>query len=115
MRLIRILLVIIAVVCIGVALSYPIRYRLAQNENNSNMDELAAMRASVQDTDAPSPDASGAPVEEDGGQAPDAGEGTDADMPRQPAASISSTFLPSRAAVTAAPTPPGPAPHTARS
>lgn len=45
MRLIRVLLVIIAVVCIGVAVSYPIRYRLAQNENNSNMDELSAMRA----------------------------------------------------------------------
>ena len=44
MRLIRVLLVIVAVVCIGVALSYPIRYRLAQNQNNANMDELSAMR-----------------------------------------------------------------------
>ena len=44
MRLIRVLLVIVAVVCIGVALYYPIRYRLAQNQNNANMDELSAMR-----------------------------------------------------------------------
>ena len=45
MRLIRILLVIVALVCIGVAVSYPIRYRLARDENNSAMDELSAMRA----------------------------------------------------------------------
>ena len=45
MRLTRVLLIIIAVVCIGVAVSYPIRYRLARDENNSNMEDLAAMRA----------------------------------------------------------------------
>ena len=44
MRKTRILLILIAVVCFGVALSYPIRYRLAQDENNANMDELANMR-----------------------------------------------------------------------
>ena len=44
MRFLRVLLVIIAVVCIGVAISYPIRYRQARDENNANMDELAAMR-----------------------------------------------------------------------
>lgn len=52
MRLTRILLIIVAVVCFGVALSYPIRYRLAQNENNSNMEELSALRARTQQTEA---------------------------------------------------------------
>ena len=37
-------MVIIAVVCLGVALSYPIRYRQAQEENDTNMEELAQMR-----------------------------------------------------------------------
>ena len=52
MRLTRILLIIVAVVCFGVALSYPIRYRLAQNENNANMEELSALRAKTQQTEA---------------------------------------------------------------
>ena len=81
MRWIRILLVIVAVVCIGVALSYPIRYRLAQNENNSNMDELAAMRARVQDTDDVPGDV---PVETDGGDASDAEEDVAPGVPRRP-------------------------------
>ena len=36
MRSVRILLVIVAVVCFGVALSYPVRYYLAQKSNNDN-------------------------------------------------------------------------------
>ena len=81
MRWIRILLVIIAVVCIGVALSYPIRYRLAQNENNSNMDELAAMRARVQDTD----DAPGdGPVGTDGGDVSGEEEDVAPGVPQRP-------------------------------
>ena len=66
MRLTRILLIIVAVVCFGVALSYPIRYRLAQNENNSNMEELSAMRAKIQqnETDADETTAEGTPASE---------------------------------------------------
>ena len=44
MRIARVLLVIIAVVCLGVALSYPIRYREAQEKNDSDMETLAQMR-----------------------------------------------------------------------
>ena len=47
MRFVRILLVIVAVVCIGVALSYPIRYYLAQKSNNTDMEQLASMRSRV--------------------------------------------------------------------
>lgn len=61
MRFTRILLVIIAVACFGVALSYPIRYRLAQNKNNANMDQLSEMRARVRDTDENETDAPGVP------------------------------------------------------
>ena len=45
MRRWRILLIVVAVVCIGVAVSYPIRYRLQQNSNNRTMEDLAAIRA----------------------------------------------------------------------
>ena len=66
MRLTRILLIIVAVVCFGVALSYPIRYRLAQNENNANMEELSALRAKTQQTEADADDttAEGTPADE---------------------------------------------------
>ena len=44
MRIARILLVIVAVVCLGVALSYPIRYRQAQEKNDTDLGDLAQMR-----------------------------------------------------------------------
>ena len=47
MRIVRVLLVIIAVVCLAVALSYPIRYRQAQEKNDSDMETLAQMRQRV--------------------------------------------------------------------
>ena len=47
MRHWRLLLIIIALVCFGVALSYPIRYRVAEESNNADMESLAAMRARV--------------------------------------------------------------------
>ena len=45
MRHWRLLLILIALVCFGIALSYPIRYRMAEESNNSNMETLSAMRA----------------------------------------------------------------------
>ncbi len=48
MRGLRIALIVVAVVCFGVALSYPIRYRMKQNSNNASLDELAAMRRQAQ-------------------------------------------------------------------
>ena len=47
MRIVRILLVIVAVVCLGVALSYPLRYRQAQEKNDTDLEELARMRQQV--------------------------------------------------------------------
>ena len=44
MRKIRIVLIVVAVICFGVALSYPIRYRMAQDSNNASLEDLAAMR-----------------------------------------------------------------------
>lgn len=92
MKWIRVLLVIIAVACIGVALSYPIRYRKAQQENNSNMEDLAEMRARAQREQGIVPEGGGMPPvnkkpgadaqapAEAGGQpdakAPDEAEGT---------------------------------------
>ena len=40
----RILLILVAVACFGVALSYPIRYRLAEHSNNTELETLSAMR-----------------------------------------------------------------------
>ena len=40
----RALLVIIAIACFAVALSYPIRYRMAEESNNTELEELSAMR-----------------------------------------------------------------------
>ena len=48
MRGLRIVLIVVAVVCFGVALSYPIRYRMKQNSNNASLDELANMRRQAQ-------------------------------------------------------------------
>ena len=48
MRWLRILLVVVAVACFAVALSYPIRYRLKQESNNSALDQLAEMRHRAQ-------------------------------------------------------------------
>ncbi|MBR6889357.1 MAG: hypothetical protein IKN05_00025, partial [Clostridia bacterium] len=48
MRALRIILVIVALVCFGVALSYPIRYRMKQNSNTATMEDLAALRRKVQ-------------------------------------------------------------------
>ena len=47
MRIMRIVLVIVAVVCLAVAVSYPIRYRVAQEKNDSNMETLSEMRQRV--------------------------------------------------------------------
>ena len=44
MRGLRILLVIVALVCFAVAVSYPIRYRMKQNSNIATMEDLAALR-----------------------------------------------------------------------
>ena len=44
MRIARVLLVIVAVICLGVALSYPLRYRQAQEKNDTDMGDLAEMR-----------------------------------------------------------------------
>jgi len=52
MRFLRILLVIVAVVCFGVALSYPIRYRQAQEKNDSNMEHLAGLRSKARQAQA---------------------------------------------------------------
>lgn len=57
MRIARVLLVIIAVACLGVALSYPIRYHEAQEKNDTDMEALARMRQQArqgQDIDSPS-------------------------------------------------------------
>ena len=44
MKIVRILLIIIAIAGIGVAVSYPIRYRMAQEKNDSDLEQLAQMR-----------------------------------------------------------------------
>ena len=41
MRIARVLLVVLAVVCLGVALSYPLRYHQAQEKNDNDMETLA--------------------------------------------------------------------------
>ena len=76
----RIILILIAVVCFGVALSYPISEYVQQKQSQNTMDRLAALRdagleaAASQATDAPAtdepevpdePDEDGEPVETD--------------------------------------------------
>ena len=58
MKKLRIALLVIAVVCIGVAVSYPIRYQLELRKTNTQLEELSAMRMRVrqeQGIDAPQP------------------------------------------------------------
>ena len=58
MKKLRIVLLVIAVVCIGVAVSYPIRYQLELRKTNTELGELSAMRMRVrqeQGIDAPQP------------------------------------------------------------
>ena len=43
----RIALILVVVVCFGVALSYPVLYKAQQEENLSTMEELAKMREDV--------------------------------------------------------------------
>lgn len=47
MKLLKVLLVVIAVVCIGVAVSYPIRYKVELDSNNSELEDLSSMRRRV--------------------------------------------------------------------
>ncbi|MBQ6373909.1 MAG: sortase [Clostridia bacterium] len=49
MKALRILLLVIAVVCIGVAVSYPIRYQRALKENDQELRDLSAMRRRVRE------------------------------------------------------------------
>ena len=75
MKTITILLVIIAVVCIGVALSYPIQYQLALHTTNQELETLSGMRKRVQDqlseaeltTEAPAEGNEGTPTEPEAG------------------------------------------------
>lgn len=83
MRFVRILLVIIAVACFGVALSYPIRYHLAQKSNDSNMEQLAEMRSRVREETGEAPEAPGAKPD-----VPDSGEGEDGSTEKAGAASV---------------------------
>ena len=47
MKILKVLLILIAVACIGVALSYPIRYKLELDSNNNELEELSNMRRQV--------------------------------------------------------------------
>ena len=47
MKILKVLLILIAVACIGVALSYPIRYKLELDSNNNELEELSNMRRKV--------------------------------------------------------------------
>ena len=47
MKILKVLLILVAVACIGVALSYPIRYKLELDSNNSELEELSNMRRKV--------------------------------------------------------------------
>ena len=44
MKVLKIALILIAVVCIGVAVSYPIRYKLEMDQNNAELEDLSSMR-----------------------------------------------------------------------
>lgn len=47
MKALKALLIVIAVVCLGVAASYPIRYKLELDSNNSELEDLSGMRMRV--------------------------------------------------------------------
>lgn len=47
MKTLKVLLILVAVVCIGVAVSYPIRYKLELDSNNSELEDLSSMRRRV--------------------------------------------------------------------
>ena len=47
MKALKALLIVIAVVCIGVAVSYPIRYKMELDSNNSELEDLSSMRMRV--------------------------------------------------------------------
>jgi len=47
MKALKVLLIVIAVVCLGVAASYPIRYKLELDSNNSELEDLSGMRMRV--------------------------------------------------------------------
>lgn len=47
MKILKVLLILVAVACIGVALSYPIRYKLELDSNNNELEELSNMRRQV--------------------------------------------------------------------
>ena len=49
MKFWRILLILVVVVCIGVAVSYPIRYKVELDKTNEEMEELSGMRRRVLD------------------------------------------------------------------
>ena len=68
MKVWRALLIIIAVVCIGVALSYPILHRVEEDSNDSEMETLSSMRMRVLED--MSSEASGAPSNGDAGDEP---------------------------------------------
>ncbi len=79
MRHWRLLLVLVAVVCFGVALYYPITYRLAERSNNTELGSLSDMRSqalarqeAAEETAAPAaPAAPEAPAQDAGDDAPE--------------------------------------------
>jgi len=60
----RLALILIAVACFGVALSYPIRYRLAERSNRNSLEALSAMRLEALSRQ----DAAAAPSQSAGGE-----------------------------------------------
>ena len=97
MKILKVLLILIAVACIGVALSYPIRYKLELDSNNNELEELSNMRRKVMeeqhigmDAEAQTPEA--APPEQaqapetTGEPAPETPAQTEAAQPEAPAA-----------------------------
>lgn len=78
MRWLRIVLIVVAVACFAVALSYPIRYRMAQESNNSDMEKLSALRAKGQETAAEATAAPGTADAKPGRTAETGAAGTEA-------------------------------------
>lgn len=97
MKILKVLLILIAVACIGVALSYPIRYKLELDSNNNELEELSNMRrkvmeeqhigmdAEAQTPEAAPPERAQAP-ETTGEPAPEPPAQTEAAQPEAPAA-----------------------------